>query len=66
MTWSDLLVRRPGLRDPVVFVDHATEHLPVPYWRVQRYDDRPVMIRWPLLPGLVRPMIVVATRGRTW
>jgi hypothetical protein len=42
----------------MVLVDHAAKYLPALHRRVQRYDDRPVMIGWPLLPGLMRPMSV--------
>jgi hypothetical protein len=40
----------------VVLVDHAAEDLPALHRRVQRHDDRPVLIRRPLLPGLMRTM----------
>jgi len=43
----------------VVLVDHAAEELAALYWRVQRHDDRPVLVGWPLLPGLMRTMAVV-------
>jgi hypothetical protein len=49
---------------PVVLVDHAAEDLAALHRRVQRYDDRLVMIGWSLLPGLVRPVpVVAAPRG---
>jgi hypothetical protein len=50
----------------VVLVDHAAEHLPALYRRGQRHDDHLVMIGRPLIPRLVRPVLIVATRGRTW
>jgi hypothetical protein len=56
VTWSGLQVRQLSLCGPVVLVDHAAEHLPALHRRVMRYDDRVVMIGWPLLPGLVRPV----------
>ena len=43
----------------MVLVDHAAEYLPAPHWRTKRHDDRLVMIGWPLLPGLMRSVIVV-------
>jgi len=43
----------------VVLVDHAAKHLPALHRRVQRYNNRFVMIGWPLLPGLMRPMSVI-------
>lgn len=46
----------------MVFVDYAAKYLPALHRRVQRYDDRPVMIGWPLLPGLMRPMSVIVPR----
>src|SRR5271165_6932131 len=46
------------LRSPAVLVDHPAEHLPALHRRVQRHDWL-VMIRWPLVPGLVRPVSVV-------
>jgi hypothetical protein len=39
----------------VVLIDHAAEDLPALHRSAYRHDDRPVMIGWPLLPGLVRP-----------
>ncbi len=60
MTWSDLRVSVTGLRGPVVIADHAAEHPPAPHRRGQRHDDHLVMIGWPLLPGLVRPVPVIA------
>ena len=59
MTLPDLRVSASRLRRPVIFVDHAAEDLPAPHRRVRRDDDLPVMIGWPLLPGLVRPVPVV-------
>jgi hypothetical protein len=50
----------------VILIDEAAEDLSALHRRVQQYDDRPVMAGWLLLPGLVRPVQVVATRGRTW
>jgi hypothetical protein len=46
-------------RGPVVLVDHVAEYLAAPDGRVKQHDDRLVMIRWPLLPGLMGPVIVV-------
>jgi hypothetical protein len=43
----------------VVLVDHAAEHLAAPHRRVERHDEWLVLAGWPLLPRLVRPMIVV-------
>jgi hypothetical protein len=43
----------------VVLVDHAAKYLPALHQRVQKYNDGLVMIGWPLLPGLVRPMSVI-------
>jgi hypothetical protein len=40
----------------VVLVDHAAEYLPALYRRANRHDDRLVLIGWPLLPRLVRPV----------
>jgi hypothetical protein len=31
----------------------AAKHLSAAHWRIKRHDDQLVMIRWPLLPGLV-------------
>jgi hypothetical protein len=50
------------LRGPVILVDDAAEHLPTLYRRVRRYDDRLVMIGWPLMPGLMRPVPVIVPR----
>jgi hypothetical protein len=44
----------------VVLVDHAAEHAPTPHRRGQRHDDHLAMIGWPLLPGLRRPVPVIA------
>jgi len=44
---------------PVVLVDHAAEYLPAPCRCVQAHDNRFVVIGWPLLPGLVRPVPVI-------
>ena len=63
---SDLRVSVSRLRGAVVLVDHAAKHLAALHRRVKRYDDRLVLARWPLLPGLMRPVPVIATRGRTW
>ena len=38
----------------------------VPSGRAERHHDWLVLAGWPLVPRLVRPMLVVATRGRTW
>jgi len=43
----------------VVLVDQAAEHLPALHRYGQSHDNRFVMIRWPLLPGLVRPVPIV-------
>ncbi len=43
----------------MVLVDHAAEHPPAPHRHIKGHDNRLVMIGWPLLPGLVRPVIVV-------
>src|SRR5215470_271344 len=48
-----------GLRGTVVLADYATEDLPALHRPVQRYDDQAVMIRRPLLSGLVGPVPVV-------
>ncbi len=48
-----------GLRRPVILVDHAAEDLPALHRPVQGHDDRLVLIRWPLVPGLVRPVPVI-------
>jgi hypothetical protein len=48
-----------GLRGPAVLVDHTAEHFPAPHRRAGRHEDRPVMVGWPLAPGLVRPVPVV-------
>src|SRR5215469_13912538 len=58
-TWPDLRVSVTRFRGPMIAVDDAAEHLLAPHPRVKRYDDRLVMIGWPLLTGLMRPMIVV-------
>jgi hypothetical protein len=42
----------------VILVDHAAEYLPALHRCVQGYDDRLVMIGWPLVPGLVGPVPV--------
>jgi len=42
----------------VVLVDDAAEDLPALDRRFQRHDDRSVLIRRPLLPGLMRAMAV--------
>ena len=49
----------PSGSPPMVFVDRAAKYLPALHRRVQRYDDRPVMIGRALLPGLVHPMSVI-------
>jgi hypothetical protein len=43
----------------MVFVDHAATDLPALHRRGQWHDHRPVMIGWPLVPGLVQPVPVV-------
>ena len=43
----------------MVLVDHATEHFPAPHRRAEWHDNRRIMIGWPLMPGLVRPVAVV-------
>ena len=43
----------------MVLVDHAAKYLSALHRCIQRYDDQPVMIGWPLLPGLMRPMSVI-------
>jgi hypothetical protein len=48
------LARR--LSGAVVLVDHSAEDLPALHRRIQRHDDRLVMIGWQLLPGLMRPV----------
>jgi hypothetical protein len=65
-TWADLRVLVTRLRGSVVLVDHAAEHFAALHWRGPRHDDHLVMIGWALMPGLVWPVPVVATRGRTW
>jgi hypothetical protein len=47
------------LRGAVVLVDHAAEDLPALHRRVRRNCGWLVVIGWPLLPGLVRPMPVI-------
>jgi len=42
----------------MVLVDHAAEHLAAAHRGIKQHYDRLVMIRWPLLPGLVRPVPV--------
>ena len=59
VTWSDLRGLVTRLRGPVVLVDHAAEYPPALHRRIQRHDDHLVMIGWPLLPGLMRPMSVI-------
>jgi hypothetical protein len=60
----DLLVSVSRLRGLAVLADHAAEHPPAQYRRSQGHDDRLVVIRWPLLPGLMRPVpVVTAPRG---
>jgi hypothetical protein len=49
----------PVERGAVILVDHSAEDLPALYQRVQRNDGRLVMIGWPLLTGLMRPMLVI-------
>jgi hypothetical protein len=56
---SDLQVSVTRLRGAVVLVDHTAEHLAALHRCVQRHDDPFVMLRWPLLPGLVRAVYVV-------
>ena len=51
------------LRDPVVLVDHTAEHLQALHRRIKRHDGRLVVIGWPLLPGLMRPVPVSARVG---
>src|SRR3974390_981576 len=46
-------------RSSVVFVDHAAEQLPAPHRRLERHDGGLIVIGWPLVPGLVRPVSVV-------
>jgi hypothetical protein len=41
--------------------DHAAEHLAAPYRRVQPHASWLVPDGWPLVRGLVRPMIIVMT-----
>ena len=50
----------------MVLVDHAAEHPPAQYWRVQRHDDAFVVLGWPLLPGLMRPVPVRVRRRPAW
>ena len=56
---SDLRVHGSHSGGTAVLVDDAPEYFPALHRRVQRYDDRFVMIGWPLLPGLMRPMSVI-------
>jgi hypothetical protein len=56
---ADLRVLAIRLRSAVVLVDHSAEDLPALHKPVQRHDGRLVMIGWPLLPGLVRPVPVI-------
>src|SRR4029077_10865473 len=53
---SDLQVSVIRLRGAVVLVDHAADDLPALHRRGNRHDDWLVVIGWPLLPGLVRPV----------
>ena len=48
------------LRGGVVLVDHAAKHLATLHRRVKRHDDRLVLAGWPLLPGLMRSVPVIA------
>ena len=43
----------------MVLVDHAAEDFPALHRRGKRHGDWLVVIVWPLLPGLVRPMPVI-------
>ncbi len=43
----------------MVLVDHAAEDFPALHRRGKRHGDWLVVIGWPLLPGLVRPMPVI-------
>jgi hypothetical protein len=40
----------------VVLIDHTAQHLAAPRRRVKRRYDQLVVIGWPLLAGLVRPV----------
>lgn len=51
------------LRGPVILMDHAAEYLAALHQGVEWHDDRFVMIGWPLLPGPVRPVPVIAPCG---
>ena len=59
LAWPELRVSVIGLRRPVILVDHAAKDLPALHRPVQRHDDRLVLIRWPLVPGLVRTVPVI-------
>ena len=48
----------------VVLVDHAAEYPPTLHRRTEGHDDWFVMVGWSLVPGLMRPVAVVAP-GRT-
>jgi hypothetical protein len=58
---SDLRVSVSRLRGPMVLIDHAA-YLPAPprEGRGKRHHDRLVIIGWPLVAGLVRPVPVIA------
>jgi hypothetical protein len=43
----------------VVLVDHAAKHLAAPRRRAEAHNRWFVMVGWPLVPGLVRPVPVV-------
>jgi hypothetical protein len=64
VTWPDLRASVTRLRGPVIVVDHAAKHLTALHRRGQRHDDRLVKVGWLLLPGLVRPVpVIAAPRG---
>ena len=52
--WADLQVWRLSSCRLVVLVNDAAEYLPALHGCVQRHDGQLVMVRWSLLPGLVR------------
>ena len=59
--WSDLDFGE-SLTRPVALVDHA-EYLPALHRRPERHDSWLVVVGWPLIPGLVRPVPVIGQVG---
>ena len=55
----------------MVFVDHAAEALSASYRGVHGDDDGRVVVRWQLLPALMRAVIIemvhiLADHGEAW